>query len=85
MYMYVTYNDRLCCVLLFRPPLPPWAQALEWLDETGEVYLSSHGAVGETQRQSEELLKEHMQFKVTAKVRRSFSWWACDVTSFSHM
>lgn len=44
-------------------------QALEWIHDTGEFYLSTHTNVGATLQETEELLKEHNEFKVTAKVR----------------
>lgn len=44
-------------------------QALEWIHDTGEFYLSTHTNVGESLEETEMLLKEHNEFKVTAKVR----------------
>ncbi len=43
-------------------------QALEWIHDTGEFYLSTHTNVGENLTETESLLKEHNEFKVTAKV-----------------
>ncbi len=43
-------------------------QALEWIHDTGEFYLSTHTNVGENLTETEALLKEHNEFKVTAKV-----------------
>ena len=43
-------------------------QGLEWIHDTGEFYLSTHTNVGENLTETESLLKEHNEFKVTAKV-----------------
>merc|ERR1711915_419312 len=40
-------------------------QALEWIMETGEIYLSTHISLGETKEDTETLLKEHNEFKGT--------------------
>ncbi|XP_075229474.1 trio Rho guanine nucleotide exchange factor isoform X4 [Lycorma delicatula] len=45
-------------------------QALEWIHETGEHYLSTHTSVGGTQEETEKLLREHNEFKGTAKETR---------------
>ncbi|XP_014663730.1 PREDICTED: kalirin-like, partial [Priapulus caudatus] len=42
-------------------------QALEWIHDTGEFYLSTHTTVGESREESEELFKEYNDFKNTAK------------------
>ncbi|KAL4608981.1 kalirin-like isoform X1 [Arapaima gigas] len=42
-------------------------QALDWIQETGEYYLSTHTSPGETSEQSQELLKEYEEFRVSAK------------------
>ena len=47
-------------------------QALEWIHDTGEFYLSTHTNVGESLAETESLLKEHNEFKVTAKVSVNF-------------
>ncbi|XP_013406610.1 kalirin isoform X8 [Lingula anatina] len=45
-------------------------QALEWIHDTGEFYLSTHTNVGENLEETETLLKEHNEFKATAKETR---------------
>ncbi|GAB6019934.1 hypothetical protein CHUAL_001465 [Chamberlinius hualienensis] len=45
-------------------------QALEWIHDTGELYLSTHTDVGDNLQETETLLKEHNEFKVTAKETR---------------
>uniref|UniRef100_A0A8C9WDS0 non-specific serine/threonine protein kinase n=1 Tax=Scleropages formosus TaxID=113540 RepID=A0A8C9WDS0_SCLFO len=42
-------------------------QALDWIQETGEYYLSTHTSPGETSEQTQELLKEYEEFRVSAK------------------
>lgn len=43
-------------------------QALDWIQETGEYYLSTHTSPGETTEETQELLKEYGEFRVPAKV-----------------
>lgn len=43
-------------------------QALDWIQETGEFYLSTHTSTGETTEETQELLKEYGEFRVPAKV-----------------
>ncbi|XP_074654482.1 kalirin-like isoform X2 [Tubulanus polymorphus] len=45
-------------------------QALEWIHDTGEFYLSTHTNVGSNPEETEGLLREHNEFKVTAKETR---------------
>ncbi|XP_070806055.1 kalirin [Pituophis catenifer annectens] len=42
-------------------------QALDWIQETGEYYLSTHTSPGESADETHELLKEYGEFKVPAK------------------
>uniref|UniRef100_A0A4W5NZU8 non-specific serine/threonine protein kinase n=1 Tax=Hucho hucho TaxID=62062 RepID=A0A4W5NZU8_9TELE len=42
-------------------------QALDWIQETGEYYLSTHTSPGENGERSQELLKEYEEFRVSAK------------------
>lgn len=44
-------------------------QALEWIHDTGEFYLSTHTSTGSSIHHTQELLKEHEDFQITAKVR----------------
>ena len=43
-------------------------QALEWIHDNGEVYLSTHTNAGENMQETQTLLKEHNEFKARAKV-----------------
>uniref|UniRef100_A0A8U7N6E8 non-specific serine/threonine protein kinase n=1 Tax=Corvus moneduloides TaxID=1196302 RepID=A0A8U7N6E8_CORMO len=42
-------------------------QALDWIQETGEYYLSTHSSTGESAEETQELLKEYGEFRVPAK------------------
>ncbi|XP_076827422.1 LOW QUALITY PROTEIN: triple functional domain protein [Brachyhypopomus gauderio] len=42
-------------------------QALEWIYDTGEFYLSTHTSTGTSIHHTQELLKEHEEFQITAK------------------
>ncbi|XP_023382612.1 triple functional domain protein-like [Pteropus vampyrus] len=44
-------------------------QALEWIHDNGEFYLSTHTSTGSSIQHTQELLKEHEEFQITAKVR----------------
>lgn len=44
------------------------SQALEWIHDTGEFYLSTHTSTGSSIHHTQELLKEHEDFHITAKV-----------------
>ena len=45
-------------------------QALEWILETGELYLSTHTSLGDSREDTERILKEHNEFKGVAKDTR---------------
>ncbi|XP_066586985.1 triple functional domain protein isoform X3 [Prorops nasuta] len=45
-------------------------QALEWIRETGELYLATHTNVGKNRIENEQLLHEHNEFKGAAKETR---------------
>ncbi|XP_018907690.2 triple functional domain protein isoform X1 [Bemisia tabaci] len=45
-------------------------QAVDWIHETGDGYLSAHTSVGSTREETERLLAEHNEFKATAKETR---------------
>ncbi|XP_068092702.1 triple functional domain protein isoform X2 [Hyperolius riggenbachi] len=45
-------------------------QALEWIHDSGEFYLSTHTSTGSTIQHTQELLKEHEEFQITAKQTR---------------
>lgn len=46
-------------------------QAIEWIQHTGEAYLSSRtNAIGKSREETEALLREHNEFKGTAKETR---------------
>uniref|UniRef100_A0A7M4E1K2 Kalirin RhoGEF kinase n=1 Tax=Crocodylus porosus TaxID=8502 RepID=A0A7M4E1K2_CROPO len=42
-------------------------QALDWIQETGEYYLSTHSSTGDSAEETQELLKEYGEFRVPAK------------------
>uniref|UniRef100_A0A8C2JZS2 non-specific serine/threonine protein kinase n=1 Tax=Cyprinus carpio TaxID=7962 RepID=A0A8C2JZS2_CYPCA len=42
-------------------------QALEWIEEAGEVYLASHTSPGDSVEKTQELLKEYEEVRVSAK------------------
>lgn len=48
-------------------------QALEWIHDTGEFYLSTHTSTGSSIHHTQELLKEHEDFHITAKVQKQHS------------
>ncbi|XP_021962830.1 kalirin isoform X3 [Folsomia candida] len=45
-------------------------QALDWIHDTGDVYLATHIACGSGKDDTEALLKEHNEFKTSAKDTR---------------
>lgn len=45
-------------------------QALEWIHDNGEFYLSTHTSTGSSIHHTQELLKEHEEFQITAKVNK---------------
>lgn len=49
-------------------------QALEWIHDTGEFYLSTHTSTGSSIHHTQELLKEHEDFHITAKVPQHALW-----------
>ncbi|XP_051985930.1 kalirin-like [Xyrauchen texanus] len=42
-------------------------QAIDWLQETGEYFLSTHTSLGASNEKTQELLKEYEDFRVSAK------------------
>uniref|UniRef100_UPI003AAE5F69 kalirin n=1 Tax=Centroberyx gerrardi TaxID=166262 RepID=UPI003AAE5F69 len=42
-------------------------QALEWIQETGEVYLATHSSPGDSSEETQQLLNEYHHFRLTAK------------------
>uniref|UniRef100_A0A8C2BLP3 Kalirin RhoGEF kinase n=1 Tax=Cyprinus carpio TaxID=7962 RepID=A0A8C2BLP3_CYPCA len=42
-------------------------QAIDWLQETGEYFLSTHTSPGDTSEKTQELLKEYEDFRVSVK------------------
>lgn len=51
-------------------------QALEWISETGELYLTTHAGSGRNRAENEQLLLEHNEFKGAAKVGIRYSCYA---------
>ena len=45
-------------------------QALAWIKEEGDIYLSTHTQVGNTKEETEQLLVEHNSFKEKARETR---------------
>lgn len=45
-------------------------QALDWIHDTGDKYLSTHTKLGDTKEEAEALLKEHNEFRENAKETR---------------
>ncbi|XP_050432765.1 triple functional domain protein isoform X1 [Adelges cooleyi] len=45
-------------------------QAMEWIHSAGEQYLNTHTTVGVTQDETRQLLREHNEFKTSAKETR---------------
>lgn len=43
-------------------------QAMEWIRDKGDLYLSTHTSVGQNKDETENLLSEHNEFKGKAKV-----------------
>lgn len=44
-------------------------QALDWLQQSGDHYLATHTSPGATVAETQELLNQHREFCVSAKVR----------------
>ncbi|XP_069388513.1 kalirin isoform X3 [Paralichthys olivaceus] len=42
-------------------------QALDWIQETGDVYLATHTSPGESNEETQELLNDYRHFRLTAK------------------
>ncbi|XP_029348731.1 kalirin [Echeneis naucrates] len=42
-------------------------QALDWIQETGEVYLAKHTSPGDSSEETQELLNDYHHFRLTAK------------------
>uniref|UniRef100_A0A8D3A9Y8 non-specific serine/threonine protein kinase n=1 Tax=Scophthalmus maximus TaxID=52904 RepID=A0A8D3A9Y8_SCOMX len=42
-------------------------QALDWIQETGEVYLATHTSPGDSSEETQELLSKYHHFRLTAK------------------
>uniref|UniRef100_A0AAQ4RSS0 Uncharacterized protein n=1 Tax=Gasterosteus aculeatus aculeatus TaxID=481459 RepID=A0AAQ4RSS0_GASAC len=42
-------------------------QALDWIQETGEVYLATHTSPGESGEETQQLLSDYRHFRLTAK------------------
>lgn len=59
-------------------------QAIDWLQETGEYFLSSHTSPGDTSEKTQELLKEYEDFRVSAKVKTMAAVIVDDYWKFIH-
>lgn len=43
-------------------------QALDWIQETGEVYLATHTSPGDSSEETQQLLSDYHHFRLSAKV-----------------
>lgn len=57
-------------------------QAVEWITQTGELYLATHTNVGKNRLENEQLLQEHNEFKGAAKVK-TINCWRREFQAFS--
>ena len=62
---YDHWRENLTNRLMFLPAL---FQSLDWIHDTGEIYLSTHTEVGKNIEETQALLNEHNEFKNKAKV-----------------
>lgn len=46
-------------------------QALDWIQETGEVYLATHTSPGDSSEETQQLLSDYHHFRLSAKVKDS--------------
>lgn len=46
-------------------------QALDWIQETGEVYLATHTSPGDSSEETQQLLTDYHHFRLSAKVKDS--------------
>lgn len=44
------------------------SQALDWIQETGDVYLATHTSPGDSSEETQQLLNNYHHFKLSAKV-----------------
>lgn len=44
-------------------------QALDWIQETGEVYLATHTSPGDSSEETQQLLSDYHHFRLSAKVK----------------
>lgn len=47
-------------------------QALDWLQQSGDHYLATHTSPGATMAETQELLNQHREFCVSAKVKNAY-------------
>lgn len=55
-------------------------QALDWLQQSGEHYLSTHTSTGATVAETQELLNQHREFCVSAKVSTDRNHGRCSIS-----
>ena len=55
------------------------AQALDWIQETGEVYLATHTSPGDSSEETQQLLNDYHHFRLSAKVQ-----YVCVQCKFSY-
>lgn len=46
-------------------------QALDWIQDTGEVYLAAHTSPGDSSEETQQLLNDYHHFRLTAKVEQT--------------
>jgi len=66
---------QLCGILLFCHRSAK--QALDWIHDTGDFYLSTHTQLGHNRDETESLLQEHNEFKASAKVSETTLFVVC--------
>lgn len=49
-----------------------FVQALDWIQETGEVYLATHTAPGDSSEETQKLLNDYHHFRLSAKVHAQY-------------
>ncbi|MEQ2200738.1 hypothetical protein XENOCAPTIV_002340 [Xenoophorus captivus] len=45
------------------------SSALDWIQETGDVYLATHSSPGDSSEETQKLLNDYHHFRLSAKVR----------------
>lgn len=56
-----------------------WFQAMDWLQQSGDHYLATHTSAGATMAETQELLNQHREFCVSAKVKTHTRTYPADI------